>query len=167
MNRKKKSNTEKKSELTQGFNHEFIQITAVLQPGVDHRQIDLSLLDDGHSESRISSEFIDSSKSLDVPGQVALNVDNLIPVIKVSQRPAIPQVRKSIEAIRRLLYLPADSSTVPDTIGNVCLSGLTVPALSEDPPVGFILVTVQNIDLVVDEQTNGIEQEWKILTSYW
>jgi hypothetical protein len=30
---------------------------------------------------------------------------------------------------------------------------LPVPAFSEDPPVGFILVTVQNIDLVIDEQT--------------
>ena len=90
------------SELTQRFNHEFIQFTAVLQPGVDHRQIDLSRLNDGYSEGRIPFELVDSSKSFDVSGVFALNLDNLIPVTKVSQRPAITQVRKSIAGIRRI-----------------------------------------------------------------
>jgi hypothetical protein len=94
------------------------------------------------SEGRIPFELVDSSKSFDVSGVFALNLDNLIPVTvrperhtfpmvsgtveesagkcyillipamdfldnlipvtKVSQRPAITQVRKSIAGIRRI-----------------------------------------------------------------
>lgn len=99
----KQRNTRNKRLLTQRFNHELIQITAVLQPGVDHRQVDLSLLNDGHPESRISPELINRSKRFDVTGHVTPEVDNLIPVIKVAQRPAT-QIRKSIVAIRNIYY---------------------------------------------------------------
>lgn len=122
-------------------------------------------MNDGHSESRISLELINSCKSLDVSGQVTLEVDNLIPVIKVAQRP-VTQIRKSMAAIRNTSYLPADSSTIPDAIRNVCLSSLAVPALSQDSPVSLILVSMENVDLVIDQQTKLLQRGKKPLTSY-
>ena len=165
MNHKQK-NMWNKGELTQRFNHELIQIMAILQPGVDHCQIDLSLLHDGHSENRTHFELINLVKSLELSGEFTPEVDNLIPVIEVAQRPAT-QVRKYIAAIRNKIHLPADSSAIPDSIRDVCLSNLTVPALSQDPSVRLVLVSVENIDLIIDEQITALNGGGKTLTSYW
>jgi hypothetical protein len=43
--------------------------------------------------------------------------------------------------------LPANSSTIPDAIRNVFLSSVTVPALSENPFIGLVLVSIENVDL--------------------